>query len=293
MHQYLKSIGFGDIESKSQLYKILAQVEKEYTHHQLILEDEEMDYCEFQKEYGAGIGIALFGDMDILSNFKREYYFPYFLGTGITSYADVAIERRSDREEFVGVCEDSRIAINLIFHVQNTIEYLKELQLSRSNGVKYSSVTLSALANEGMILLPVLKDHKQKKKQEEEVTNRMRLVNAAKAGDPIAIESLTLDDIDTYSKVSRRLVTEDIFSIVDTSIMPYGIECDKYSILGTIMDLTTIENELTEEDLYIMNLEVNNLRFDLCVPVSRVVGEPAVGRRFKGNVWLQGKINFK
>lgn len=293
MHQYLKSIGFGDIESKSQLYKILAQVEKEYTHHQLILEDEEMDYCEFQKEYGAGIGIALFGDMDILSNFKREYYFPYFLGTGITSYADVAIERRSDREEFVGVCEDSRIAINLIFHVQNTIEYLKELQLSGSNGVKYSSVTLSALANEGMILLPVLKDHKQKKKQEEEVTNRMRLVNAAKAGDPIAIESLTLDDIDTYSKVSRRLVTEDIFSIVDTSIMPYGIECDKYSILGTIMDLTTIENELTEEDLYIMNLEVNNLRFDLCVPVSRVIGEPAVGRRFKGNVWLQGKINFK
>lgn len=293
MHQYLKSIGFGDIESKSQLYKILAQVEKEYTHHQLILEDEEMDYCEFQKEYGAGIGITLFGDMDILSNFKREYYFPYFLGTGITSYADVAIERRSDREEFVGVCEDSRIAINLIFHVQNTIEYLKELQLSGSNGVKYSSVTLSALANEGMILLPVLKDHKQKKKQEEEVTNRMRLVNAAKAGDPIAIESLTLDDIDTYSKVSRRLVTEDIFSIVDTSIMPYGIECDKYSILGTIMDLTTIENELTEEDLYIMNLEVNNLRFDLCVPVSRVIGEPAVGRRFKGNVWLQGKINFK
>lgn len=293
MHQYLKSIGFGDIESKSQLYKILAQVEKEYTHHQLILEDEEMDYCEFQKEYGAGIGITLFGDMDILSNFKREYYFPYFLGTGITSYADVAIERRSDREEFVGVCEDSRIAINLIFHVQNTIEYLKELQLSGSNGVKYSSVTLSALANEGMILLPVLKDHKQKKKQEEEVTNRMKLVNAAKAGNPIAIESLTLDDIDTYSKVSRRLVTEDIFSIVDTSIMPYGIECDKYSILGTIMDLTTIENELTEEDLYIMNLEVNNLRFDLCVPVSRVIGEPAVGRRFKGNVWLQGKINFK
>ena len=23
-----------------------------------------------------------------------------------------------------------------------------------------------------------------------------------------------------------------------------------------------------------------------------VMGEPAVGRRFKGNVWLQGKINF-
>lgn len=293
MHQYLKSIGFGDIESKSQLYKILDQVEKEYTHHQLVLQDEEMDYCEFKKEYGAGIGISIFGDMDIRSRFRKQYYFPYFQGTGITSYADVAIERKSDREEYVGVCEDPRIAINLIFHVQNTMEYVKELKKYGASEVKYSSVTLSALANEGVILLPVLKDKNQKKKQEEEATNRMRLVNAAKAGDPMAIESLTLDDLDTYSKVSRRVVTEDIFTIVDTSIMPYGIECDKYSILGTIMELATIENELTEEEIYIMNLEVNNLRFDLCVPVSRVVGEPAVGRRFKGNVWLQGKINFK
>lgn len=293
MHQYLKAIGFGDIELKTQLYKILAQVEEEYTNQQLILEDEEMDYCEFQKEYGAGIGITIFGDMDIKSHFRKQNYYPYFIGTGITSYADMAIERKSDREEFVGICEDSRIAINLVFHVQNTIEYLKELQINGPNGIRYSSVTLSALANEGMILLPVLKDKKQKERQQEEVANRIRLVNAAKAGDPIAMESLTLDDIDTYSKVSKRLIKEDIFSIVETSIMPYGIEYDKYSILGTIMNLSIIENELTKEEIYVMNLEVNNLRFDLCVPVSRVVGEPAVGRRFKGNIWLQGKVNFK
>lgn len=292
MHQYLKSIGFGDIESKKELYEILAQTEKDYTWHQLILQDEEMDYCEYQKEYGAGIGITLFGDMDIDSCFHRQYYFPYFTGTGVTSYEDVAVERRSDREGYVGICEDSRLSINLIFHVQNTIEYLKELQLSKNGGIKYTSVTLSALANEGMILLPVLKDERQIERQEEEVKSRMRLVNAAKMGDPAAIESLTLDDMDIYSKVSKRLIKEDIFSIVDTSIMPYGIEFDKYSILGTIMGLEIIENEFSEEELYIMNLEVNNLRFDVCVPVSRVIGEPAVGRRFKGNVWLQGRINF-
>lgn len=292
MHQYLKAIGFGEIQSKRELYEILTQAEDEYTNHQLILQDDEMDYCEFQKEYGAGIGLTVFGDMDENFIFEREYYFPYFVGTGITSYADVAIERRSDREAYVGICEDSRLSINLIFHVQNTIEYLKELQLKGKGGVNYSSVTLSAMATEGMILLPLLKDEKQKERQQKEVTNRMRLVNAAKAGDPLAIESLTLDDIDTYSKVSKRIITEDIFSIVDTSIIPYGMECDQYSILGTIMELTTIENELTGEELYVMNLEVNDLRFDLCVPVSRVVGQPALGRRFKGNVWLQGKINF-
>ena len=234
MNQYLTAIGFGDIESKKELYEILTQVEQKFTHHELILQDEEMDFCEFRKEYSEGIGISLFGDMDVNSHFEKLYYLPYFTGKGITSYADVGIERRSDREAYIGICEDSKIAINLIFHVQNTLEYLKICQLSRQSRVQYMSVTLSALSNEGMILFPVSKSKNKERQQKEDVNNRMKLVNAAKAGDPAAIESLTLDDIDTYSKVSRRLVTEDIFSIVDTSIMPFGIECDKYSILGTI-----------------------------------------------------------
>lgn len=293
MNQYLTAIGFGDIESKKELYEILTQVEQKFTHHELILQDEEMDFCEFRKEYSEGIGISLFGDMDVNSHFEKLYYLPYFTGKGITSYADVGIERRSDREAYIGICEDSKIAINLIFHVQNTLEYLKICQLSRQSRVQYMSVTLSALSNEGMILFPVSKSKNQERQQKEDVNNRMKLVNAAKAGDPAAIESLTLDDIDTYSKVSRRLVTEDIFSIVDTSIMPFGIECDKYSILGTILEYRTTVNSVTKEELYIMDLEVNDLRFSLCVPKARVVGESANGRRFKGNIWLQGKINFE
>ena len=58
------------------------------------------------------------------------------------------------------------------------------------------------------------------------------LLNAARSGDQTAIETLTLDDIDMYSQVSRRLANEDVFSIVDTYFMPYGIECDLYSIMG-------------------------------------------------------------
>ena len=142
------------------------------------------------------------------------------------------------------------------------------------------------------MLLPVLKNENQEKKQKEEVKNRMMLMDAARTGDPAAIESLTLDDIDTYSKVSRRLVSEDIFTIVDTYIMPYGVECDCYSIMGEILELDEIENEYSGERLYVMNLDVNGLIFDICVPVKEVVGEPAVGRRFKGNIWMQGRINF-
>lgn len=92
--------------------------------------------------------------------------------------------------------------------------------------------------------------------------------------------------------MSRRLVTEDVFSIVDTYIMPYGIECDQYSILGTIKDVRIVTNEMTEEEIYVLGLEVNNLALDICVPARNLIGEPAEGRRFKGNIWMQGKVNL-
>ncbi|MGN1266530.1 MAG: DUF3881 family protein [Dorea sp.] len=292
MHKYLTAIGFGNLDSKKKIYEILTEVKDSFSHHELIYAEEELDYCEFQKEYGAGIGIAVFGEMDLDECFEREYYFPYFIGTGVSSYADVIVEKRIDRNAYVAICEDVKIGINLIFHLQNTIEYMKEQRFNLTGIKSNTSVTLSALCNGGTVLLPVKKDAVQVKQQQQEVHNRMMLISAARSGDQNAMESLTLDDIDIYSKVSKRLITEDVFSIVDTYIMPYGVECDRYSILGTILELQKMENEYTGEELYVMKMEVNELQFDLCVPVKRVVGEPAVGRRFKGNIWMQGKINF-
>ena len=291
MHQYLKSIGFDDIRNKKQLIQILKDVEESYTGHQLIQQDETTDLCEYEKEHGEQIGISICGDMDIDEKFYLRYYIPYFKGTGVTSYADVSIERRIDREAYVGICEDTKVGINLIFYLQNMMEYLNEKRMS-GKSIRYSSVTLAGLSEEGMILLPVLKSREQEKEQQEEVHNRMMLLSAAKAGDPQAIESLTLDDIDTYSKVSRRLISEDVFTIVDTYLMPYGIECDRYSILGEIRECRKIQNEVTREGIWIMKLDVNGLLFDVCVPVKNLMGEPAAGRRFKGNIWLQGRINF-
>ncbi|MBQ9512087.1 MAG: DUF3881 family protein, partial [Lachnospiraceae bacterium] len=31
---------------------------------------------------------------------------------------------------------------------------------------------------------------------------------------------------------------------------------------------------------------------DLCVNTQDLTGEPKKGRRFKGNIWLQGGVNF-
>ena len=290
MHQYMKAIGF-NLKNRKQLKEVLEKVENHFTNKTIISYQRGEDFCEYKKEFGARIGVTLSGGLDSEERFEKDFYFPYFTGGGITTYSEVIIERRIEKEQYVGVCEDPSVGISLIFFLQNGIEFMKEKQLGipmTSN----TSVTFSGLALSGKILFPVQKNELQMRSEKQASENRKMLINAARNGDQMAIETLTLDDIDIYSTVSRRLANEDVFSIVDTYFMPYGVECDLYAILGEILKVRVAENILTKEKLYQLKLEINELQFEVCVPVKQVMGEPAVGRRFKGNIWLQGHINF-
>lgn len=292
MHQYLKAVGFDNVRTRKDLKKIMEEVRAEYSHQTIVSYRPGEDFCEIRKEYGQCIGVAICGELDEYENFEPSYYFPYFLGSGISTYAEIAVERRIEKEQYVGMCEDSRIGISLIFTLQNGIEYMRERQAGFVSAEVTTSVTLAGLALSGTVLLPVIKDEQKQKSEQEASDNRKMLLNAARNGDQTAIETLTLDDIDIYSQVSRRLASEDVFSIVDTYFMPYGVECDLYSIMGEILAVRKRKNRSTGVELYQMKLNVNELQFDVCVPAAEVMGEPEIGRRFKATVWLQGYINF-
>ena len=123
-------------------------------------------------------------------------------------------------------------------------------------------------------------------------TDRASLMAAARDGDENAIESLTLEDMDTYSMISKRVVKEDIYSIVRTTFMPYGIESDKFSVIGEIKEFHKLTNYVTMEELYVMHLESNDIEFNVCINEKDLLGIPEVGRRFKGNIWMQGTVEF-
>lgn len=291
MHKYSKAIGFGGDISGSMMGKVEEEVRREFTSHERMILDEDTDYCEFRKILGERLELAMYGVMDLDENFEKEYSVPVFQGKGITTYADVIVEKKIDKEAYIGICEDARVDISLMFYLQNPMEYVRELQ-SGNLSKKKTSVTLAGLAYDGTVLFPVTKNEKDKKEQREQFRDRMMLVSAARKGDSEAIETLTLKDMDTYQKVSKRVVTEDIFSIIDTYFMPYGVECDLYSIMGEILDMDLVINEVTREKIMILTLDVNEMIFDVCIPKANILGEPAVGRRFRTNIWLQGKINF-
>ena len=58
-----------------------------------------------------------------------------------------------------------------------------------------------------------------------------------------------MEDMDTYSMISQRIVTDDVLTIVDSYFMPYGIECDQYNVLGEILDIMKFKNILTGEEI--------------------------------------------
>ena len=90
-----------------------------------------------------------------------------------------------------------------------------------------------------------------------------------------------------------KIINEDVFSIVDSTFMPCGVECDQYSVIGEILELSKEQNIYTGETIYIMTLDCNNMVFTLGINEKHLLGEPLVGRRFKGQIWLQGNVKFK
>lgn len=291
MHSYLRAVGFSEIKKRRQIEEIIQDVIETYDEKNIIEDYEDGVFAEFSKNYGCDCGITVCGQYDEKNEFHVEYYFPFFRGTGITTDENVVIERHAAQQSFAGACDDLRIGVTLIFYLQNVAEYMLENQKGIApEGRKI--LTISGLAKEGMVLLPLQKDEEAARAERELAKNRSNLIAAARNGDEDAMESLTMEDMDTYSMISQRIVREDIFSIVDSYFMPYGIECDQYNVMGEILDFMVFKNILTGEEVYQLTLDSNDVQFDVCINKKDLLGEPQTGRRFKGIIWLQGQLHF-
>ena len=292
MHRYLRAVGFSRIKSRSEINELLAYIvrnadEKKYTS----IDDTDVMFAEYSKEFAENVGLIVRGEYNEDNQFMFHYYVPYMKGIQISSYEDISIERHAEKESYAGICDDIKVGVTLIFYLQNVISYLKIKNAGRLP-IRGTSLVLSGLSVEGRILLPIKKDEQDLKKIKQNKVNRSRLLTAAKNGDEQAMESLTLEDLDMYSSISKKILTQDVYTLVDTYFMPYGVECDQYSILGEIMDYEFVTNKVTKERLCQMTLTCNDLVFDICINADDLIGQPEVGRRFKGVIWMQGIINF-
>ena len=290
MHKFLRSVGFSNIRKKD-LDIILKEVIEQPNVMKVTKDSEGNEFAEFVRFFGNNIGIIVRGSYDENDVFQIHYYIPFLNYEQISTQEQIDIEKHAEKESYAGVCDEVRLGVTLIFYLQNVADFLSEYRTNIHTKNIYGA-RLSALSVEGKILLPI-----QQKVFEKQIVNskkekRQKLIAEAREGNEEAIENLSIQELDMYSQISKRIRKEDVFSIVNTSFMPYGIESDQYSILGEIKELEEIINPITEEKLYSMEIECNDLVFQLVINQNDLLGEPAVGRRFKGSIWMQGTVNL-
>ena len=246
------------------------------------------EFAELSRSFASNIGITVRGNYREDDSFEMDYYYPYVLGTSITTNEQIEVEKHAEKESYAGVCDELNLGVTLIFYLQNVADYLAENN-NRIANVHYGA-RLAGLSVDGKILCPIMERAPKEKAIIKKDNERNQLMAQARDGDEEAIESLTLEDMDKYAILSKRIVKEDVLSIVKSTFMPYRIESDQYSILGEIIDYTKVENSYTKETMYELKLVCNDLHFDVCINEKDLLGEPETGRRFKGNVWMQGSL---
>lgn len=288
MHKFLRAIGFSDIRKKD-LEMIIEEVIEHPEVMKVTKDSEGNEFAELSRTYGNNLGFMVRGSYNEDDVFQMDYYYPFVLSDEISTQEQIDIEKHAEKESYAGVCDEMRLGVTLIFYLQNVADFLSE---HRTNiYVKnLHGVMLSALSVDGKIILPIQQRVLEKQSANNKRDKRNRLMAEAREGNEEAIESLTLEDMDTYSMISKRITKEDVFSIVNSSFMPYGIESDQYSVLGEIIELEEDINSLTKEKIYSMKVECNDIIFNIAINEKDLLGEPAVGRRFKGSIWMQGTV---
>lgn len=288
MHNYYRAIGFKRVRNtKNILRKTIKKAVKEY-------KDKSYDtslgnLVEIFVPFGKYIGMIIHGEFLETGDFEVEYTFPFVRANQYTFYDNISVELNSFNFSFSAVCDNSTNGNTIIFYLQNALDYINMKIPSRLS----ANVGLSALCMSGKIILPSQVNSNHVKENELIKEKRNKMIEDAKNGDEEAIENLTFDEMDLYSKISKRILHEDVLTIVESSFMPSGIECDIYSIIGNIIGIEESYNNLARAELYYLTLECNDTVINVIIDKADLLGEPLIGRRFKGKIWLQGNVRFK
>ena len=214
----MRAIGFSEYTDRKKLKELLTDVIMNSDHRAYTMNQEGILLGEFSKNHthtkgtaeSGTFGVAVCGEFDDNDKFIYEYYFPYLTGSGITSYEDVSVERHADKDSYAGICDDIKVGISLIFYLRNRIPYIKA-QSTGKLPIRGTTLTLSGLSLKGSILLPIKKDEEQVLRVKKDSANRNKLLAAARQGDEDAIETLTLEDMDMYTTISRKIQKNDIY----------------------------------------------------------------------------------
>lgn len=293
MHSYFRAIGFSKLKTKSDQNKLITAALNDPTIRKEIEISSDTRLVQISRSFGNNIGIHIIGEQGEDGIFNIDHSFPYCLGVHTINQTELQIEPHTDKEAYSVVSEDYNLGMTLIYNLQNIVDYVRTTWLNEyyKNPEK---VKFGALSIEGRILCGVHLDYIACPYDKQPINNKDRrnLIEKARSGDMDALENLTIEDMDTFSLISKRIKDEDLLTVVETYFMPYGIDNEHYTILGIIQNIEQITNEFSDEMVYNLTILCNDVLFNVVINSLDLQGEPQIGRRFKGIIWLQGHVEF-
>lgn len=291
MHSFLRTVGYSEVVHENEAQDLIARTISNAQECEKYIREDKTGMVEFSRLITSMCGIKVFGEEDSEGHFHMTGYMPYCNGFDNTENKeeDIYINKQVNGEGYTGMCDDSRLGISLIFGINNPVTYFEKYGGAKC--ISDKAVTITALGQAGKIILPTLVRSENEEKFKQDINKKNKLIAEAKKGNQEAIENLTIEDIDRYAMVSQRIKNEDILSIVDTSLVPYGSESDMYVLTGIIDTLLPEENRDTGEKVWQMIVHCNEIPMTVIINDKDMIGEPKVGRRFRGNVWLQGRLS--
>ena len=319
MNTYLRAIGFSKIEDTEELNEFFSKnLEEKYLVANVTGGDRIIG------QYNIGVtqnaGIAFIGEHPEREHVLCDYYFPYAMSHTPFAIDECLVRRYRDRDAYLGIVDDAPLGFSLVFYLTNPVLYNSFVKSGKEYYVK--NIYLAGLSIGGVIILP-LEDEKSDTSSTEVLSDNYDATNEYDNPDDVSLDekknnyiNFNSDDIKqdminhplndkefAKRKMEQldllpdnllvRSQKEDLFSIVHTTISPAdSLECDEYDIIGDIISCTQKVNVWTDEVIWDLKVKALDIIINVFINAEDLVGEPMVGRRFKGQIWLQGEIEF-
>ncbi len=291
---YLRSVGFDSDMSLKEFRDVIEYtIENSLSLRKTLSEDGSV-CAEIRSSFGDSMGMILCGKYDDDDIFHLDFFLPYLENNINSIEGDVSVAKRPLVQGFLAETDDTFLGYTLNFVLQNPFDFI--IKGFRENENYNAFVSLSGFSLHGKILLGVFCPNStagMNRIDKEFLDDRKDLLKRIKEGDSDAVEYISQKEGILIENVKRRNINEDLYSIVDTSLRPTSQFPWVYHIIGTIVNWRVIKNKVTKGLVYNFLLNCHDLFISICINKEDLKGVPAIGRRYKGIVHLQGSIRYE
>lgn len=296
MNTAIKAIGFSDVKSKQSWDDLVADVLNQPSRTFMRKYEEDKVIMEYHKKYSEKVYVLVrvaLGEKKNEENKPKIYVEecePYVEAIHTLEIQDLDIEDTDDDFIFYVVCEDVGTGMQIVFWLQNVIEYLDCME---EESVDYTGVNIVGIGSEGTIVLPIEKGEDDAEYENTEREYLRAMLQRAKAGDEEAIEILENEEEQLDEQLKERLRREDFLTVMDGYFLPATDIEATYAVLGTIKEIEMRQNSKTKEKMCWMYIDINGMQIEVIINMEDLVGQPSIGMRFMGTCWMQGTVEFE